>query len=136
MKTDLLLKRGILRSLIVCLIFSIPARGDYQIKEHTIDGGGGKSQSGTYVLFGTTGQPDAADSQSETYRLLGGFQPQGSGCFVDLEDFARFIGQWLQSGDDLTADLYKDQTNTVDLYDFALFSEEWLLNCPIGWPLR
>jgi hypothetical protein len=39
----------------------------------TVDGGGGTSQGGSYVLKGTAGQPDAASSSGGTYTLKGGF---------------------------------------------------------------
>ncbi len=39
----------------------------------TVDGGGGTSQGGSYVLRGTAGQPDAAASSGGTYTLKGGF---------------------------------------------------------------
>lgn len=39
----------------------------------TVDGGGGTSQGGSYVLRGTAGQPDATSSSGGTYTLKGGF---------------------------------------------------------------
>ena len=48
--------------------------GPYAIERHTIDGGGGRSSGGAYVLDGTVGQPDAArESTGGTYALSGGF---------------------------------------------------------------
>lgn len=43
---------------------------------HTVDGGGGVSAGGVYVLSGTMAQPDAGPPLlSGTYRLEGGFWP-------------------------------------------------------------
>lgn len=39
----------------------------------TVDGGGGASQGGTYILTGTTGQPDAGNLSGGSYALKGGF---------------------------------------------------------------
>ena len=80
------------------------------------------------------GQPDAAYSASSNYELLGGFWPSDPMCFVDFEDFAKFARYWLQSGTDLPADLYKDET--IDSLDLQKFVEEWLCYCPYGWPLK
>jgi len=53
------------------------AAGPYQIDWHTIDGGGGTSSGGPYVLTGTIGQPDADWCVGGNYELLGGFWPGG-----------------------------------------------------------
>ena len=120
----------------IIILFSVAAvgYGDYSIRWHTIDGGGGKSTGGQYIVTGTIGQPDAAHSQSQQYELLGGFWPGGPGCFVDFEDFARFAQYWLQTGTDLPADLYED--GTVNYIDLNKFVEEWLGYCPYNWPLK
>jgi hypothetical protein len=49
--------------------------GPYQITWHTIDGGGGTSTGGSYVLTGTIGQSDADWCDGGPYELLGGFWP-------------------------------------------------------------
>jgi hypothetical protein len=51
------------------------AAGPYRIDWYTIDGGGGTSSGGPYVLTGTIGQPDAGWSSSGPFELLGGFWP-------------------------------------------------------------
>ena len=129
-KTKLLLILGIA----FLTIFVPVAYGDYQIVWSTIDGGGGQSSGGKYVLNGTIGQPDAGYSESGNYELLGGFWPGAPMCFVDFEDFARFAEYWLQSGTGLPADLYED--GTVDFLDLEKFVNEWLCYCPYGWPLK
>ena len=110
------------------------ANSDYKIAWYTIDGGGGQSSSGQYVLTGTIGQPDAAYSASGNYELLGGFWPGGPLCFVDFEDFARFADVWLQTGTGLLGDL--DGDGDVDIKDLKQFADYWLSCCPYNWSLR
>ena len=108
--------------------------GPYALEWSTIDGGGGQSSGGQYTLTGTIGQPDAAYSDGGNYELLGGFWSGGPLCIVDFEDFARFAQYWMQSGSDIPADLYKD--DTIDEKDLREFCEEWLYYCPYGWTLK
>ena len=122
---------------IMCiLLFSLPVFGDYEMSWYTIDGGGGRSIGGPYVLTGTIGQPDAAYSAGGGYELLGGFWPGGPLCFVDFESFARFAEYWLVTGTGLPADLYEDEYDIVDGLDLKVFVEQWLCSCPQGWPLK
>jgi len=85
--------------------------------------------------FGITqGQPDVAKSSSGNNQVLVGFWTGEPLCFVEFEDFARFAVYWLQSGSDLPADLYPDNTvNNDDLLEFVTW---WLCTCPYNWPLR
>ena len=83
---------------LLVLILSLPAISDYQIRSHTIDGGGGTSSGGQYIIIGTIAQHDAGYSDGGEYEVLGGFWPGGPLCFVDFEDYARFAQYWLQSG--------------------------------------
>jgi hypothetical protein len=55
--------------------------------------------------------------------------------YIEFDDFARFASQWLETGSDLPADLYKDENNIVDNLDLSILVEEWLEKCPPGWPL-
>lgn len=49
---------------------------NYTIDWSTLDGGGGRSAGGGYVLEGTIGQPDAGPAlRGGTYELHGGFWP-------------------------------------------------------------
>ena len=112
------------------------ANADYSISWYTIDGGGGTSSGGSYVLSGTIGQPDAAYSAGGQYELLGGFWPGGPLCFVDFHHFARFADYWLETGIGLPADLYEDEYDIVDYFDLDVFVDEWLNYCPYDWPLR
>jgi hypothetical protein len=110
------------------------ANGQYEISWYTIDGGGGQSIGGTYVLTGTIGQPDAAWSSGGNYEILGGFWPGGPICIVQFEDYARFAELWRHAGVGLPADL--DGSGSVDFGDVKEFAEVWLKCCPIGWPLK
>lgn len=48
-----------------------------QITRYTIDGGGGSSQAGSFVLRGSVGQPDAGRVSAPGYVLRGGFWAAG-----------------------------------------------------------
>ena len=110
--------------------------GDYELSWSTIDGGGGISSGGQYVVMGTSGQSDAAWSAGGNYELLGGFWPGGPLCAVDFYHYARFADYWLETGPDLPADLYEDEYNIVDYLDLDAFVYEWLYYCPLDWPLK
>lgn len=54
----------------------LPALGlaqQYTVDWYTIDGGGGTSSNGQYVVSGTIGQPDAGVMSGGSYSLAGGF---------------------------------------------------------------
>ncbi len=121
---------------LLVLISSLPVTAGYEISWSTIDGGGGQSSGGDYGLVGTIGQPDAGNLAGGQYEVLGGFWAGGPLCFVEFEDYARFAQYWLQTGDDLPADLYKDEFDTVNEKDLDEFVYWWLYDCPYGWPLR
>ena len=62
-------------SLLSTLALAQSSGGSYTITKSTIDGGGGLSAGGAYILNGTVGQPDAS-LQVHTggpYQLRGGF---------------------------------------------------------------
>jgi hypothetical protein len=120
--------------LIAASVLPTDAFADYQIIWSTIDGGGGTSSGGQYMVSGTIGQHDAAYSAGSSYELLGGFWPGAPLCFVEFDDFARFAEHWLESGSDLPADL--DGSGYIDLYDLEMFVYDWLCYCPYNWPLR
>ena len=126
----------IIKAFVILLIFSLATTvfADYKLIWYTIDGGGGTSSGGQYVVMGTIAQHDAAYSYSGSYELLGGFWPGEPMCIVDFEHFARFAQYWLESGTNLPADLYEDET--VDLLDLEKFVEDWLCYCLYDWPLK
>lgn len=107
--------------------------GPYELRWSIIDGGGGRSAGGQYVLTGTIGQPDAAYSSSEKYELLGGFWPGGPLCIVEFGDFANFARQWRYGGSNLVSDL--DGDGDVDFEDLRCFADNWLSCCPYKWSL-
>lgn len=123
-----------IKAILLLLLLASTAKAGYNISWHTIDGGGGQSSGGQYVLTGTIGQPDAAYSADAQYELLGGFWPGGPLCFVDFEDFAKFAELWLKTGNGLAGDL--DSDNDVDSADLRMFTDQWLLSCPYNWPLK
>lgn len=45
----------------------------YDLTWNTVDGGGGASSSGSYVIDGTVGQSDAGVMSGASYTLSGGF---------------------------------------------------------------
>ena len=124
------------KSLVIFVLFSLTAVGycDYSISWYTIDGGGGTSSGAQYIVKGTIGQHDAAYSAVGSYELLGGFWPGEPSCFVDFEHFARFAQYWLETGENLPADLYED--NIVDELDLNEFVNYWLWYCPYDWSLK
>ncbi len=123
-------------SVLLVLVFSLQANADYEIRSSSINGGGGVSSGGAYIVRGTIGQADAAVSASDDYELLGGFWPGEPTCFVDFEHFARFAQFWLDTGSEIPADLYKDGGDIVDELDLNEFVNSWLWYCPYNWPLK
>jgi hypothetical protein len=130
-------------TLVFCLVASVAmaqSGGPYEMVWRTMDGGGGVSSGGEYIVEGTIGQADAAYSAGGQYEVLGGFWPVGPLCTVEFHDYARLAEYWLSSGCDAGndwcggADL--DQMGNVDGVDLGLFVEEWLYWCPYDWPLR
>ncbi len=132
------MKKNIQKTILILpvlyLIMSSALLADYKISWSTIDGGGGVSSGGAYELSGTIGQPDAGNLAGGQYEVLGGFWAGGPLCFVEFEDYARFAQYWLQSGDDLPGDLYKDEFDIVNWKDLDEFVYWWLYDCPYGWP--
>ena len=126
---------GILMLCFFVLVLA-PAHADYQIDWYTIDGGGGTSAGGPYVLTGTIGQHDAADSQSDSFIVFGGFWSGTPVCIVNLEHFATFAEYWLMTGAGIPADLYVDEYGIVNLDDLDVFLDYWLYTCPPDWPLK
>lgn len=110
------------------------AWADYEIRWYTMDGGGGQSSGGPYVLVGTIGQPDAVTASGGDYVLNGGYWASSCGCAVNLTDLSNFIAQWLYGGAGLEADLWAD--GVVNLEDFAELAYWWMQTCPAGWTLK
>ena len=129
-------------TILALLLFASPALaqsgGDYDLSWNTIDGGGGTSAGGDFVLSGTIGQPDAGPLLTGgPYALSGGFW-FGPPCFVDMEDLANFLADWLASGNlpgNLNYPANPVPENPVDFLDFSILASYWLTYCPHDWPL-
>ncbi len=68
------------------------------------------------------------------YELLGGYWVGGPLCFVEFDDFARFLDDWTATGFGLGGDL--DGSEEVDFADVEVLASYWLELCPYGWPLK
>ncbi len=109
----------------------------YQLVWSTVDGGGGRSEGGPYVLEATIGQADTGVSGTGAYVLSAGFWPGQFGCVVNLVDLVSFVEQWLA---EIPGAQFKsanlDGIGTVDMADFAMLSSWWLARCPADWSLK
>lgn len=47
--------------------------GIFDLRQHTVDGGGGASTGGTFALRGTAGQADSGAVAGAAFRVNGGF---------------------------------------------------------------
>jgi len=77
----------IVTMLLIGFINSGASAGDYIIDWSTIDGGGGTSSGGEFVITGTIGQHDAGTVMSSgSFNWTGGFWPgmQVPVCIVDF----------------------------------------------------
>jgi len=127
--------------LFIILFFTVSiVNADYSIEWYTIDGGGGTSSGGNYVLTGTIGQPDAGYHGGGQYELLGGFWVGGPLCIVNLEDFATFAAFWLDGpcneANDWCYGADLNHADDVDISDLIFLAGEWLNICPFNWPLE
>ncbi len=103
---------------------------DFAIDWYTIDGGGGTSTGGDFVLSGTIGQPDAGALTGGDFALVGGFWGGAAGvpCFGDLDgdnqvglsDLAILLANFGTPSGALPEDGDLDGNGTVDLSDLAL----------------
>jgi hypothetical protein len=121
------------------LLLSYASSADYSIDWYTIDGGGGQSSGGSYVVTGTIGQPDAGYHNCGQYELLGGFWVGGPLCIVNLEQFAHFAAYWLDGPCNADnnwcggADL--NHMDDVSIDDLLILAGQWLNVCPFTFPL-
>lgn len=90
-------KRYLAKILIVaCLIFLVvgsivlaQSGGAFDLRKHTIDGGGGSSSGGTFVVRGTAGQADAGTVEGGTFKINSGFWYSSSPYIVYLPTILR-----------------------------------------------
>jgi hypothetical protein len=77
----------LLLTLLLTIALAAAAGPQLDLDHWTVDGGGGTSRGGSYVLSGTVGQPEAgAQLVADPYTLSGGFwgAPSQQGTFVYL----------------------------------------------------
>ncbi len=113
--------------------------GGFEISWYTVDGGGGTSSGGDFVLSGTAGQPDAGDLAGGDFVLRGGFwQPTAVGdpgcgdCPTDSDgngdteafDLAILLGAWgpVTPG---SACLDADENGLIEAFDLAVLLGAW-----------
>lgn len=80
--------RFMLAGLVACTLAALmasTAEAQNGMQRFTIDGGGGSSASGSYIVSGTVGQPDAGALTGGTYALAGGFW-LGGGALSGVEE--------------------------------------------------
>jgi hypothetical protein len=124
-------------AMIAIALTNMATADDLSVDWYTVDGGGGTSTGGDYVLSGTVGQPDAGMvATGGDFTLAGGFWPGGplagpalpGDCngdgVVDAADFALFDPCLLGPGNVLGVDcdcFDLDADGDNDLRDFASF---------------
>lgn len=109
----------------------------FDLSWHTIDGGGGMSTGGSFVLSGTIGQHDAAPGAMTggTFELAGGFWAAGGpatpACPADLAnddglvnvfDLFVLLGSWNTAGPG--AEL-APPLNVADVFDLFVLLDAW-----------
>ena len=120
---------------LVTLAAATPAMADdVHLEASSIDGGGGRSTSGTLVLVGTIGQPDPGWASADTLFLSGGFwwpDPRpASVCpadfdgnqSVDFSDLLVVLASW-GGCDACPADL--NGSGAVDFSDLVTVLAAW-----------
>jgi hypothetical protein len=73
MRQRLLIATAIAAAGVLLLVIVSLGQGTDITIWHTVDGGGGVSQGGTFTVRGTIGQPDAGALTGDGYTLSGGF---------------------------------------------------------------
>jgi len=119
----------------LALAVAVARSSDYDLTWHTIDGGGGTSAGGAYVLSGTIGQPDAGVMSGGEFVLSGGFwsgsaEAQAPFCpgdlngdtVVNVSDLLILLGDW-GSCPGCAADLNGD--NVVNVSDLLILLGAW-----------
>ncbi len=110
------------------------AGGGFDLTWYTVDGGGGTSSGGDFVLRGTIGQPDAGDLSGGDFVLRGGFWQPVADCGpcptdtdndgdTDAADLAELLSDWgvVPLGNCLDS----DQDGDVDAADLAELLSAW-----------
>lgn len=122
------------------VVVSSGAQGqDAEITWFSIDGGGGRSSGGGFVLDGSIGQPDAGPTMSGgAFTVTGGFWVVAAGgpCSIadttaafgvlDINDILTFATSYSLS--DPAADLFAD--GVFDINDVLVFANAFSMGCP------
>ena len=83
MKLKKIFLLAIVLGLLVITSAALAISNSYDHNWWTVDGGGGTSQGGSYVLNGTIGQPEGDHLMSTgSYNLLGGFWANQAGIIL------------------------------------------------------
>ena len=110
------------------------ASGGFNLTWFSVDGGGGTSSGGDFVLSGTAGQPDAGDLTGGDFVLRGGFWQPAAGCGpcptdtnndgnTNSADLAELLADWgiVPLGNCLDS----DQDGDIDSADLAELLAAW-----------
>ena len=106
--------------LAIALLVAVPcAGGQYDLSWWTVDGGGGVSEGGGYVLTAVAGQADAGLLQGGAYVVLGGFL---GGAWAEITSelvIAHLLGLTTLTGELLNA-ADRNGDGRVDMADVVL----------------
>lgn len=123
------------------LLAGIAQAQPYDLSWHTIDGGGGESAGGTYVLTGTVGQPDAAGAGGGFYTLASGFwaafvpDPCYANCdastvapVLNINDFQCFVNKFAAADQYANCD-GSTVSPALNINDFQCFVNKYAAGC-------
>ena len=109
--------------------------GEFDLSWFTVDGGGGKSGGGGFVVRGTIGQPDAGTLSGGGFELRGGFGLPAAGCGscptdsdgsgdTEAFDLAILLGAW-GPVTSASACLDADESGFIEAFDLAVLLGAW-----------
>jgi hypothetical protein len=124
------------------LIAASPAAAQLDLSWNSIDGGGGTSSGGAFVLAMTIGQPDAGSMSGGTLVLSGGFwaTPGGSApCYANCDgsttppvlnvlDFSCYLNRFA-AGDTYANCDGSTQPPVLNVLDFSCFLNAFAAGC-------
>jgi hypothetical protein len=118
--------------LLVFLLLAAFCGAESVIPWSAVTSGGGEAEGGTFLLEGTAGQSAAGISEGADRVLNGGYRAGSCGCVVNLDDLAILGGAWLADA----AALNLSGDTDINWYDFVILAQNWLGDCPAGWPVK
>ena len=119
-----------MRQIAISLLFAASvasASAQLAIDWFTIDGGGGTSTNGSYVLSGTIGQADAGAATGSGYSIAGGFWPGVQAMQIPGGPFLKIV----RSGANVTVSWPPATPGFVLQQSSALAPMDWQ-NAPSG----